>query len=332
MTAANDPACLAVGTWRSPVQEHHIDFLLEEEFATNPSFLQFVLKEAAEHSREIWAAGLPPASSEPHCSSVRSVTTDKGETDVLVIYQSTEFFGRIALLIEDKIRAGFQPNQAERYRMRGEEGKNSGEWNHFWTCLIAPERYGHDNEGFDARISLETIRSFFGAEDARSKFKGGILDRALHRFAQIGLQKKDETVTQFRAFYAQEAEVFFEPGEIDWPRVRDAWWGDTWFNFRGGPLPRGVEVVHKATSGVLDLAFPNTPVEALARALAQCAPDRNVIATQTGKSASLRLIFKKIEDLEDYEGVKVSILETFEGVRWLTGFYQEHKGLLPWPL
>ncbi len=188
--APEEISSLAVASRRSPVQEHHIDFLLEEEFAASPGFLTFVLGAASEHCGESWEAGLPAASSQPNCSSIRSVTTDQGETDVLVIYKSTEVFGRVAILIEDKIRAGFQPNQAERYRMRGKEGTSSGEWDHFWTCLIAPERYADNNEGSDARVSLETLRSFFCAEDARTKFKAGVLDRALHRLSRPDCKRK----------------------------------------------------------------------------------------------------------------------------------------------
>lgn len=316
-----------VASRRSPVQEHHIDFLLEEEFAANPAFLTFVLSAASQNRGESWETGLPAASSEPNCSSIRSVTTDQGETDVLVIYQSTEVFGCVAILIENKIRAGFQPKQAERYRMRGEEGKRSGDWKNFWTCLIAPERYADNNEGFDARVSLETLRSFFSQEDARTKFKAGVLDRALHLFEQTGLQKKDEAVTRFRSFYAQEAEAFFRPSGINWPKARDAWWGDTWFNFRGGPLPKGIEIVHKAPADFVDLAFPNTPQETLAKAINQCASERGLVAVQTGKSASLRLTIEKLTDYEHCELAKPIILEAFEGVRWLADFYPKAQKL-----
>jgi hypothetical protein len=34
------------GLFHSPIQEQHIDFLLEEEFACNQAFLHFFLKEA----------------------------------------------------------------------------------------------------------------------------------------------------------------------------------------------------------------------------------------------------------------------------------------------
>lgn len=70
----------ATPKWSSPVQEHHIDFLLEEEFAADPAFLTFFPETTREHSHFLLASDFPAAAAESNCSSVRSVTTDKGET------------------------------------------------------------------------------------------------------------------------------------------------------------------------------------------------------------------------------------------------------------
>ena len=115
----------------SPIQEQHIDFLLEEEFASNQAFLLFFLEEARKNMVAPWNGPdhnelLTPR--EPlGCMVVRSATTSAGETDVLVIYQSVQSTGsRVAILIEDKIRAGFQKDQAKRYQERGLEAINKG--------------------------------------------------------------------------------------------------------------------------------------------------------------------------------------------------------------
>lgn len=304
---------------RSPVQEHHIDFLLEEEFAVNPAFLAFFLRKTSTSG-----GGLPISAPEPDCLAVRSVVTDQGETDVLVVYKSAEF-GRVAILIEDKIRAGFEQTQPERYTMRGEAGIRSGEWDDFRTCLVSPERYAANDEGFDARISIETLTSFFSDGDRRAKFKAGVLKRVLHRFEQTGLQRKDESVTRFRTLYAQDAKAFFEVDKIRYPFARDAWTGDTWFNF---PLAKGVEIVHKAPVGFVDLAFRNTQQDALAKALNSCVLERNTLAVQTGKSASVRLTINKITEYEHYELARPVVLQAFQEVQWLARFYREHESLL----
>ena len=46
-----------------------------------------------------------------------------GETDIAVLFESDS--GRLALLIENKIDAEFQPGQPERYRARAERWKAS---------------------------------------------------------------------------------------------------------------------------------------------------------------------------------------------------------------
>ncbi|WP_263365613.1 hypothetical protein [Edaphobacter bradus] len=110
----------------SPIQEAHIDFLLEEEFASNPEFLTFFLSTASANVaiNEKGEKFLIPASNEQWgCRSARSVTTSAGESDVLVIYRSSDPTPcRVAILIEDKIKAGFQREQAKRYRDRAKTG------------------------------------------------------------------------------------------------------------------------------------------------------------------------------------------------------------------
>lgn len=131
--------------------------------------------------------------------------------------------------------------------------------------------------------------AFFDGSDERSRFKAGVLKAASHHFNVTGVQQKDETVTQFRSFYSAEAEKFFVKDEVNWPRPRVAWWGDTWFNFTGGGLAAGSEIVYKAPSGFVDLAFCNTKEDVLAHALAGCLQNPGIIPMQTGKSASFRL-------------------------------------------
>ena len=57
-----------------------------------------------------------------------------------------------------------------------------------------------------------------------------------------------------------------------------------------------------------------------------------MVAVQTGRSASLRLTIEKLTNYEHCELARPIILEAFEGVRWLAGFYRKHESLLQWPL
>ncbi len=317
----------------SPVQEHHIDFLLEEEFACNPRFLEFFVRAAKEHFKPM-TNGLKDVvvmqpCSQWDCKAIRSVTTGKGETDVLAIYHSAGIPNRIvAILIEDKIRAGFQRAQAERYCERGEEGQKTGQWNFYWTCLVAPDKYADSNVGFDTRVSLEKLAKFFSGNDERSEFKREVIDRAI-KHSEIG-PPKDETMTRFRAFYVQEAAAFFAEGEVTCPKPRDAsdFWGERWFDFKGGGIPAGAVIGHKSEHGFVDLSFSNTKVNALEMLLAKCHHPTKITAKKTGSSASFRVHVKPISDFGNPDAAKPAVREAFQAIRALIAFYNLNKQLI----
>src|SRR5262249_7297733 len=132
------------------IQEFFIDLLLEEEFTVDPAFLQAFVD--ACHSPFLVKA----AERVSH-----SVSDKNGEADLVVIVAVERPNGetaKLALLIEDKITAGFQPGQAERYRKRGEDGLSEGRWDSYVTVLVAPSAYIPHAHGFDTAISLEQIK------------------------------------------------------------------------------------------------------------------------------------------------------------------------------
>lgn len=333
--ATNNLASQERRTLFSPVQEHHIDFLLEEEFVCNPSFLTWFLENVQWHPHAAWNGPDTHKFMKPHdewdCKAVRSVTTGDGETDVLVIYRSASTPGRTAILIENKIRASFQPGQPERYRKRGDEGKENGDWNLYWTCLIAPERYPQRDKDFNAGVSLEKLLAFFSGQEPRSLFKAGVIRRALHHFQQTGVQVKDGTMTNFRAHYAQQAEADLSGSGIRWQIARDAWWGDQWFRFTGGGIPAGGQIIYKSEAGFVDLAFPKTNVSELQQALMNsnsAGSIPKIVAKQTGSSASLRIQIAPISDFADLVAAEPIIGNSLRQARNLIKFYKENEILL----
>jgi hypothetical protein len=315
----------------SPIQEHHIDFLLEEEFACNPQFLAFFLKAAQKNmstsSDGAAQAQFMQAHEEWNCRAIRSVTTHKGETDVLVTYKSVhEARPRVAILIEDKIRAEFQKEQAERYKDRGDAGEKAGDWDYFWTCLVAPEKYAKNNMGFDTRISLETLMTFFSGQDQRTHFKAAVIERSLQHFAATGMQIVDKAMTEFRTFYAHEAEIFFKAGEVVWEQPRDAWRDDQWFSFKGGLLPTGCKVIYKAKKGSIELECPGTNVGSVKRVQENCSHDSRITAEQSGKRAFFQIEIEKIFDFENPAAAQQTMVKSLQGVRALLMFYRANAG------
>ncbi len=145
---------------------------------------------------------------------------------------------------------------------------------------------------------------------------------------QTGLQNKDEAMTQFRRYYADEAEAFFTPGEVDWPKARGAWWGDTFFNFKGKNLPKASEIVHKADLGFVDLAFRSTEAAVLKELFYKCRDNDGITVVQTGKSASFRFQVDGISNFSNPEAVRPTILVSLGRVRELLSFYAKNKELL----
>jgi hypothetical protein len=94
-----------------------------------------------------------------------SVHREHGETDVLVIVKIGN--ESVAVMIEDKIGAPMQPNQCERYRLRGRILCDEGAVSRYKTVLCAPAGYlagVPKNERWDYRVSLEEIGQ--GLKDA----------------------------------------------------------------------------------------------------------------------------------------------------------------------
>ena len=69
--------------FRSPIEERHIDFILEEEFVANPAFLDFFLHQAGTTASNV---EIPARKHGGASEAFRSATTSAGETDVLVRY------------------------------------------------------------------------------------------------------------------------------------------------------------------------------------------------------------------------------------------------------
>jgi hypothetical protein len=106
--------------------ERDIDVWLAEELRLNDVFSRWVLERVG-----------APATVNTPASECRISVVQGRETDVEAVFERSDG-GRFALLVEDKIKAAFQPNQMEDYFRRGEIGKNEGRWREFAVLVFAP--------------------------------------------------------------------------------------------------------------------------------------------------------------------------------------------------
>ena len=240
------------------VREFRIDFLLEEEFACD---LGFAKKFAARCGLlEDISAVLQVA-----CS----VSDRHGEADVVALLQAgcgDSASKRVALLIEDKITAEPQPDQAKRYRQRGEEGR--GElWDDYRTVLVSPSTYIGEKDGFDCAIPLEELMDWLSASDpSRAEFRSRKLKEAIEKKNATGVQIVDQAVTALRAnYYAYLLEFNQRHGtDFSIPIPKPVYRGELWFNISSKTLPPWAKMRHKArtsmkaATGLMELAFPDT--------------------------------------------------------------------------
>jgi len=230
------------------VTERDIDLLLLEELHISKSFCRWILKSggliANGRLRVEWAA---------HSISHPIL----GESDLEMVVSAPDG-AKHALLIEDKIDASPQPEQADRYRKRGDAGIKDGKWNDYRTCIIAPEGYLEnvgDADRYDSKISYEEIRKWFlkqadGA--ARAQYRARFLEYAIEQYRRGYTPIDDPNMSNFRnRYYELVMEQFPElrmrtPREIIPARA-------SWMRFYPKELPKGFVLRHKTRHGRVDL-------------------------------------------------------------------------------
>lgn len=121
-----------------------------------------------------------------------SIMTEDGESDVEALLSIGG--RRIALLIEDKIDAKAQPEQAERYSQRGKKAVERGDYDEFYVFIVAPRDYLNSNaeaKKYVHRIAYEDILA--STED---EFEKSMISHALSDANNVRLPR-NAAVTKF---------------------------------------------------------------------------------------------------------------------------------------
>lgn len=227
--------------------ERDIDLFLLEECVSSRAFLSWLLSQVPawpQDSRELLIAA-------------RSVDQTNGESDLeLTVGDGAGRIGK--LLIENKLDAGFQPQQLARYRDRAAMYVQRGECAHSAVMLFAPSAYGPRSSGdVAAVVSYEAVEAWLSETDSdqRIGYKLQLIRSALakHRFGYN--PETDQPVTAFWSSYWHEASAHAPELQLDEPGPKPAAAGFVWF-FPGG-LPGDLNICHKLPKGFVDLHFPD---------------------------------------------------------------------------
>ena len=297
----------------SGVSERDIDLLLLEEFMSSPDFCQRFLDTVGVHDGN-WR----------FVSGNRSVTDGTGESDLEIVFDRPDQ-RRLLFLIENKIKAQFQPKQAQRYRERGCNYVRQGKCQEFVTVLFAPAAYfSTERKGFDARIDYEKARDWIEESNlppGRRRYKAALLNEAIGKSSSGAIA--DPHVTEFSQEYWRHCmEIAPELGMRDpGPRLAKS----RFIFFRDADIPEGLSLKHKTYHGFFDLEFSGKG-GATGRMRIEYGHllSEGMRIDRAGKSAVIRICVPSMSVARAFSEQKDAALEAWKAGRRLLQWAQEN--------
>ncbi|MGQ0567744.1 MAG: hypothetical protein ACT4OK_22130 [Gemmobacter sp.] len=226
------------------MQERDFDLLILEELAYGAGFADALLQYVGVAARQV--------------DRIRHSVTESfggdawGETDLLVTLRDGP-----TLLIENKLTAGFQPDQALRYRHRAAHHASS---HGALTILIAPGPYlaGVVAEEWDFVVPYETLAEWIECGGPRAKWRKGLLLSAGTRARRLERLSRDKAAQRA----AQPELVAFKAAWRDAANRSGEWHanpqsgGNDDFLFRPRTNPNNLTVWHHPMAGYLSVQVP----------------------------------------------------------------------------
>ena len=182
------------------VYERDMDFLFMRKLAHDKDFVrQFFLS-----GRELIEKGYDKADFSI-INVAHSVMTEDGESDIEAVLSIEG--KKVALLIEDKIDAIAQPEQASRYRERGNKGLADGDYDEYYIFIVAPKIYLNTNDearNYPYSVSYEEVLNYFeNKNDSRSVFKASQIKQAICIFMFTSLARQTSQIYIFFFSFSQ---------------------------------------------------------------------------------------------------------------------------------
>lgn len=309
----------------SSVSERDIDLLLLEEFLSSERFSKWFLQKVLGEAPANWLC----------VKAARSVTNSIGESDLEVAFKGPGGLTHL-LLIENKIAAGLQPRQAERYKLRGDGYRSGGHCSRFTTVIVAPLRYfgtSSTTRGFDCQVAYEDLFKWFESDvslGSRRFYKLAVLQRAIEKSA-IGRQSdEDQVSTSFWRCYWNLSKRDAPHLEMREPKGKTA--GSTFISFCPASLPRGFEIKHKLTGtrGALT-GFVDLEIGGLGRRTNQVytvlSPflDEDMTVVRATGSAAVRLIVEIVDPNKSAEPQEMGIAAGLEAASRLLSWFSSRS-------
>ena len=305
-------------THRKLSQEVEIDHLLAEEFICDPDF---GVRFAAACDLEFETLQVLESISQP---SLRN-----GFGDLLV---KAEMDGkRIAFLIEDKITAGAQLRQAERYKEHANFMRKKDGWDRVVTVLVAPRSYQGERDSYDMSVDLEKVAEMLASPNLlRLKYRREIIARALKKKAATGVQNPDHAMHKLHSDYLDSTEKWLSTSgcRLQFPELKNDYYDkDSWVNkIRHPDIPDHVWLRHRlwteqaSQTGMVDLIV--STVSSDGREWLEVRAPEGVIVDTYGRQEQGVLISFPVTEMQQSTGFcEAAATEAFAAMDRLTVWF-----------
>lgn len=295
--------------------ERDIDVLLAEELRINGDFSRWFLDQLQQSSRILT----------PAYQTRISVMDDAGrETDVEALFHISGG-GIFAVLVEDKIKAGFQPNQMEDYLDRGERGRRLGKWTDFAVVVFAPSYRGLSIPKNvrvlrfeDAAHALRDMAS----SDQRLLYRSQFLERAAQPNAVVVETENPFVVEWWTAIDQMANREFGDFFVVDRKRFPKT----TYVNLKCTDMPAYLRLDLKGTQGEVALAFIGFPEEVLRSLVLGIEPKVADVAAKRGQDPTLLIGgLQKFQVSDGMDAVNGPALLAYQAAHTLLSFWKDNR-------
>ncbi len=273
------------------IAERDVDFLVMEELSVSTEFREWFASRVFGEPTYRKEIGAWHSVSDPQY----------GESDIIFLFEAVDG-PRTAILIENKIDAPPQPQQGERYRLRGEKGLKEGYWEKFKSCVIAPAKYlnsAKHTENYSVEISYEEILAYFQSRSSRGQrypYKAKVLLEGIEQNRRGYQPAYNEEITKFVTDYFEYCSGDYAMLGMQESKPRPA--GSTWIMFYPKSLPNEISLVHQMTAGFVKVLFYGQAEEFdnLKKKFSPILPSDAIIEI-AGKSVAISIEVAKLEPL-----------------------------------
>ena len=261
----------------------------------------------------------------------RGLADHNGETDVTVVYTNADG-SRAAILIEDKINAEFQKDQAKRCRTRGELGVTNGDWTRFTTCLCAPEAYATPyvaGPDWDRAVSIqEVVAMLEKCDDNYAAFLANAIGRAVNKYGNGGFVENPAASTFWKR-YRQLCVAEFPDLPISAYSERQSAAGP-WPGFAADRLHHRVRLEHKPSNNCVDLTLRGYTYQQAIERLSGRLPEGFAVKS-TPPSSAIRIEVSPIVPTEPFDNQIDAVRGVFKAAMRLLRLWPKVRSLLNFP-